>query len=105
MTVHTIVGVPVLAQSAARGLKKYACPLCMALRGHPADLDAAIGRTRRTRYKSLSFSGRTKLQVICMCTGPACCSAHVPGIMGLHLVWQSAADCLQSIREMSCRST
>ena len=36
-------------QSAARGLKKYSCPLCMALKGHPADLDAAIGRTRRTR--------------------------------------------------------
>lgn len=36
-------------QGAAKGIKKYACPLCMALKGQPTDLDAAIARTRRTR--------------------------------------------------------
>lgn len=40
-------------QGAARSLKKYACPICTALKGHPGDLDAAIGRTKRTR--SVSF--------------------------------------------------
>ncbi len=41
-------------QGAARSLKKYACPICTALKGHPGDLDAAIGRTKRTRSVSLT---------------------------------------------------
>jgi hypothetical protein len=38
-----------LTQATARTLRRYACPLCAALRGEPHQLDAAVGRTRRTR--------------------------------------------------------
>lgn len=77
-------------QGAARSLKKYACPICTALKGHPGDLDAAIGRTKRTRSASfvahLNMLSRKKL---CM---PAarylpCCRAqgalhHMRGLVG-----------------------
>ena len=39
-----------LTQSAARTIKKYLCPLCAALRGNDRELEAALARTRRTRY-------------------------------------------------------
>ena len=43
-------------QGAARSLKRYACPICTALKGQPGDLDAAIGRTKRTRSAFLGMA-------------------------------------------------
>ena len=48
-------------QGAARSLKKYACPICTALRGQPGDLDAAIGRTKRTRWDFSAFCSKPEL--------------------------------------------
>ena len=63
-------------QSAARGLKKYACPLCMALKGHPADLDSAIGRTRRTRCAPILAAAATGPPLpdnsLTLCTSVSC---------------------------------
>lgn len=39
-----------LTQSATRTIKKYMCPLCDALRGNKVPLEAALSKTRRTRY-------------------------------------------------------
>lgn len=38
-----------LTQTAARSLKKYVCPLCLALRGNGRELEQTLARTRRTR--------------------------------------------------------
>ncbi len=46
----------VAGQGAAKQLKRYSCPLCMALKNQPHDLDAAISRTRRTRSDSCPTS-------------------------------------------------
>jgi hypothetical protein len=55
-------------QGAAKGMKKYSCPLCLALKGQPADLDAAINRTRRTRCVAVL------LPVLLSCV-PSCTSS------------------------------
>lgn len=39
-----------LTQGAARSLKRWSCPLCLAARGSPTALEDALHRTRRTRW-------------------------------------------------------
>ena len=38
-----------MAPTTARSMKKYVCPICLAVRGTLKELDAAVTRTQRTR--------------------------------------------------------
>lgn len=42
-----------ISQTTARSIKKYVCPLCLALRGNGRELEQALSRTRRTRSVAL----------------------------------------------------
>ena len=73
-------------QGAARSLKKYACPICTALKGQPNDLDAAIGRTKRTRSASLGDVAVTRIARLTsyqwwLSDGSATCEATMPGVV------------------------
>lgn len=39
-----------ISPATARSIKKYTCPLCLAIRGNPKELEWALLRTRRTKY-------------------------------------------------------
>ena len=39
-----------ISPATARSIKKYTCPLCLAIRGNPKELEWALLRTRRTKF-------------------------------------------------------
>ncbi|CAL8461880.1 g1411 [Coccomyxa elongata] len=89
-----------LTQGAAKQLKRYSCPLCMALKNQPHDLDAAISRTRRTRRPDRGTLAQLVQEAAALpCTMPE--QVTMMHILSSYDRWQTAVDLAVRAHEQS----